>query len=293
MNRSYKTGIVYMLSASFLFSLMNVLVRELTQHYPVMEVVFFRAVFIPLILFFPIVKASARQLRTPNALLISIGFFGTLALYGLFSAFQRLPLADATAFAYSSILFLTILSPIMLKEAVGTRRWLAILVGFSAVVIMAKPTGTINSGVFYALMFALGDALCMAIIRRLKDKFETMVMVFYYTAVVAVLAGFIAWPQWVWPSAEHFGKFMILAIGSGFAQIMLTRSFTFAPAVVVAPMVYSSLIWGVIFGYLFYHEVPTTLMLSGAALLVMVGLYLIALEKKTHPSETRPSKAKD
>lgn len=280
MQTPYFTGIFYMLSAMFVFSLMNIFVRDLTQHYPTFEVVFFRAIFIPLIIFFPLMKSHPQQLRTPDRFILSLGCIGTMALYGLFTAFQKLPLADATAFAYTSILFVTVLSPLVLGEKVGKHRWLAILAGFAAVLVMANPTGQLHTGIFYALGFSFGDALCMLIIRKCKDKYDAMVMVFYYTLVVSVLSGGLAMWHWVWPTPNDFGKMMILGIGSGFAQILLTRSFAYAPAVVVAPMVYSSLLWGVLFGYVFYQEIPTVYMLGGSAALICVGLYLISLDKK-------------
>jgi drug/metabolite transporter (DMT)-like permease len=275
-----KAGIFYILTAMFIFSCTNALVKDVAQTYPMWEVVFFR-------LFFVIIPASYMIYREGGVSLLKahqwgklvfLGVLGAFGVYFLFMAFRYLPLADATGLAYSSILFITALSGPLLKEAVGIHRWLAVLLGFVGVLIMASPQGNLDPNTLYAIGFAMIDGLLMIVIRLLTRQDRSSVIVFYFAVFASVISGAFMLFDWQTPTLKDFFILVAMGIGGGVGQLFMTNAYKLAPAVVVAPMSYSSMLWGALFGFVFFQEIPTWQVGVGAATVIAAGLYIIYRE---------------
>lgn len=280
-------GVAYMLVAIFTFSVINLIVKDTTPHYPIIQVVFFRNFFAIFPCAFLVIRAGGRPaLKTTHwGRHLLCGSLGVLGLFCLFKSFYILPLADATAFTFSSILFVTAFSTFMLKEAINFSRWIAVLVGFLGILIMANPTGdVINVGALFAVTFALIDAFVMLNARILTRTDHPAAIVFYFAIIASVASGIFLPFIWVTPSNIDLFKLIFLGIGGGVAQIFLTHAYGYAPARVVAPMIYSAMVWGVLFGFLFWGEVPPLTLWAGCALLVGTGIFIIHQEHKQTPS---------
>lgn len=274
-------GICYILAAMFIFSCVNALVKDITASYPIWQVIFFRAVFAVFPALFMLIQEDAIvELKTSQwPGMVGLGVIGTAALYLLFEMFKLLPLADASAITFTTILFITALSYPILKERVGLDRWIAIAVGFAGVMMIVRPTLDLSWGTACGLGFAFLDAVLMLMIRVLTRKDKSSVVVFYFTAVTGGISLLFLPFYFVWPTPMDWVLLVALGVGGGLGQLFLTQSYKLAPAVVVAPMIYSTMIWGTLFGYIFYDEIPQEHVLWGACVVIAAGLFIIWRER--------------
>ncbi|MBK1839671.1 DMT family transporter [Azospirillum sp. YIM B02556] len=290
-------GIGSMLISVLFFSLMNVLAKLLMDRFPVTEVMFFRSLFalIPVCLAIHLGKGFATTLRTRYPWgHMGRSLIGLTTMIAMFWSFHLLPLGDAIALNFAAPLFLTALSVPLLSEKVGIHRWSAVLVGFVGVLIIVRPSGDVlNLGAVIALFGALTNALAMIAIRQLSRTEPPDTIVFYFTLLTTLLLGLSLPFSWVTP--DPIGWLMLLATGlfGGCGQLMLTRAYSLAPAAVVAPLNYTSLLLAVVFGWFLWGEVPTATMAAGAAVVMASGLYILHRETRRRTTVTQPLPAGD
>ncbi|BAI76664.1 permease of the drug/metabolite transporter superfamily (plasmid) [Azospirillum sp. B510] len=290
-------GIGSMLMSVLFFSLMNVLAKLLMDRFPVTEVMFFRSLFalVPVCLSIHLGSGFATTLRTRYPWgHMGRSLIGLTTMVAMFWSFHLLPLGDAIALNFAAPLFLTALSVPLLSEKVGIHRWSAVLVGFAGVLIIVRPSGDVlNLGAIVALCGALTNALAMIAIRQLSRTEPPDTIVFYFTLLTTILLGLALPFSWVTP--DPMGWFLLLATGllGGCGQLMLTRAYSLAPAAVVAPLNYTSLLLAVTFGWFLWGEVPTTTMAVGAAVVMASGLYILHRETRRSVTVTKPLPAGD
>ncbi len=218
---------------------------------------------------------------------------GTGGMYASFVALGLLPLADATAFTFATPLMITPLAVVLLGEAAPAYRWGAVGAGFIGVTIMlsdhlgagAQARGL---GSAIALFGALCAAFAMIQTRRLTRSEPTGAIVFYFSCVtmtVAALSLALAalWPQAPWIGSQHFVApgfwelAALVAIGAlgGAGQILMTQSYRYADASVIAVFDYVSMIWASALGFALFSEAPTARVLIGACLVAGAGAYVV------------------
>ena len=296
-------GIVLMLASVLLFALVYILVKELIQRYPLAQIMFFRSA---LALLPPVVL----MVRDPRGLalirpahplghLLRSGF-GLAAMAASFAAFRYLPAADVIAINFAAPIFVTALSVPLLGEAVGWRRWLAVLVGFAGILVMLQPAAMLagtGPGADAALggALALGSALSYAIvviaIRRLSRDESGETIVFFYMAFVA-LATLPALP-FVWTSPAGFLDLALLvALGliGGIAQVMMTRALLHAPPAAIMPFEYFSLLATGFLAWLIWSELPSRGAVIGGAIVIACGLFI--LQREARLARVRPPSAR-
>tara|TARA_R110002012_G_scaffold39815_2_gene109841 strand:- start:1409 stop:2326 length:918 start_codon:yes stop_codon:yes gene_type:complete len=288
-------GIALMIAGIFVVSVMDALIKWLTSTFPSIEIVFFRNLF-GLFPLFAIVAWSGglKLLRTRRwAAHLGRSLAGVGAMLCFFFALSGLALAEAISLAFTSPLFMTALSVPLLGEKVGIRRLSAILVGFAGVLIIVRPGSDVFS--IYALL-AIGASFCfalgMVLGRRMSDT-ESSVSIVFYTTIAGLLAGAIGTPAvWVMPGPGDWPFLIALGLLGGVGQFLITSAFRLAQAVVVAPFEYTALLWGVLFGYVLWDEVPDVETFIGGALVIGAGLYIgyreTRLGKKTEGPGAMP-----
>jgi drug/metabolite transporter (DMT)-like permease len=288
-------GIASMFGSVFLFSIMNVLAKLLMDRFSVTEVTFFRSLFalIPVCLAIQLSGGFRTTLRTARPVgHLTRSLIGLTTMIAMFWSFHLLPLGDAIALNFAAPLFLTALSVPMLNEKVGVHRWSAVLVGFSGVLIIAKPSGDLFSlGVLVALIGAFCNATAMITIRQLSKTEASNTIVFYFTLLTTVLLGLALPFSWTTPSPTEWAMLTAMGLLGGSAQLLMTRAYSLAPAAVVAPLTYSSLLIAVLFGWLLWGDVPTAAMGLGAAVVMMSGLYILHRETRRNATPSRPPPA--
>jgi drug/metabolite transporter (DMT)-like permease len=197
-------GIGFGALAFGLFSLMDATVKWLSSSYPVTQILACNALFALLPVGLLAVRRGGRsQLRTRRlGLHLLRGLLGTTAGILAFYAFSRLPLADAYAIIFATPLLITALSMPILGEAVGWRRWSAVLVGFAGVLVMLRPgIAPIGPGSLAALGAACASACAILLVRKLSLTETTTSIAFYSNLVAVVFTAALFAPTFVVPSA--------------------------------------------------------------------------------------------
>jgi drug/metabolite transporter (DMT)-like permease len=293
------------LISALLFAAMSALVRQLGDVAPVGQMVFFRSAFaiLPVVVVYAIRGELATAVRTSRPLgQLGRGLLSVCGMFTNFSSLTRLPLADATAISFASPLITVALAAVVLKEHVRIYRWSAVLIGFAGVIVMLIPHFDIGayagaSGAVAAVgsIFAITSAFCNAgtVIqtRRLTQTETTSSIVFYFSLVCAI-AGALTLPfAWHSPNGRELAALIALGILGGLAHILLTESYRYAAASVVAPFDYSSMLWALLLGYWLFGELPDTLVYFGATIVAAAGLFVIWRERQLGLQRAREAEA--
>ena len=235
-----------MVAAVFLFAIVDATAKWLGQSYAPVQIVFFQHFFglIPVaVLVWRSGGFAALRTRRPFAHALRGGLlFASMLLF--YTALRGLPLAEAIAVTFTLPLYITALSGPLLGEAVGVRRWAAVIIGFLGALIMVRPgTEAFRPETLLVLTAAFIAALAMLLTRRLT-RTETDVALVTHTTLIAGLASVpFASLAWQAPCAGDLGLFVLVGIAGGSAAYLMVVAYRNAPAAVVAPFDYSSLIW--------------------------------------------------
>ncbi|WP_430420831.1 DMT family transporter [Phenylobacterium sp.] len=276
-------GIAFRVAAMACMACLSALVKFTGERgIPVFEIIFFRNLFafVPLGLYIARTTGfSVLKTQRPFGHLIR----ATVGLTGMvcgFSAVQYLPLTEATALQFTSPLFMTALSALLLSEKVGRHRWAAVFVGFIGVLIMARPVpGEMNvPGVTLGILSALGAAGAMVAIRQISDTEKGPTIVFYFTLGGVVLGAVGSMFHWVTPDPMTLALLIVAGLIGGVGQLFLTEALRQAPIGVIAPFDYTQLIWATGLGLVIWGELPHPLTLVGAVIVAGSGVYILNRE---------------
>ena len=304
-------GVVFKIISALLFTGMSALIKWLGDAVPTGQVVFARSLFALVPIGAYVVwramadrRAVAGGAQGPasmgSAVLAAIhtnrpfghllrGVMGCAAMACGFTAVTLMPLPDAITIGYAAPLVTVLLAPLLLKERVGIYRLSAVAAGFLGVVMALSPhlAGGVEArgdtaalGAMFALAGALGVALTMIQIRNLTRTESTTAITVYFS-LTGTLLGLATLPfGWVMPDPVQ--ALMLVAIGviGGVAQIFLTESYRRAPTSLIAPFDYTTLLWALALGFLVFCEVPEPIVLAGAAIIVVAGLFVIYRERQ-------------
>lgn len=276
-------GIAFRVAAMACMACLSALVKFTGERgIPVFEIIFFRNLFafVPLGLYIARTTGfSVLKTQRPFGHLVR----ATVGLTGMvcgFSAVQYLPLTEATALQFTSPLFMTALSALLLSEKVGRHRWAAVFVGFIGVLIMARPVpGEMNvPGVTLGILSALGAAGAMVAIRQISDTEKGPTIVFYFTLGGVVLGAVGSMFHWVTPDPMTLALLIVAGLIGGVGQLFLTEALRQAPIGVIAPFDYTQLIWATGLGLVIWGELPHPLTLVGAVIVAGSGVYILNRE---------------
>lgn len=290
-------AILFTLISSLMFAAMSSLVRFVGDSFPTGQVVFFRAscAIVPVLLIYAIRGELWQAVYTRRPFgHVGRGFFSVGGMFLNFASLARLPVVDATAISFTSPLITVALSAILLKEKVRIYRWTAVVVGFIGVIVMLwqqfdlsryASAGNIATsvaavGALCGIVAATFNAGAVIQTRRLTASETTSSIVFYFSLICA-LAGLATLPfGWVKPDGMKLVALISIGVIGGLSHIFLTESYRHAPQSVVAPFGYSTMLWAVVFGYLFLGEVPTMMVLIGAGIVAAAGLFVVFRERQ-------------
>lgn len=212
-----------------------------------------------------------------------------LGMVGIFfmPALQYLPLAEGTALYFVSPLMVVLLAPVVLRESVGFKQYVAVILGMIGMLCIVNPFGHVASdtavdaglslfGSLLMLVSATGYALVQLLTRKLANRVQSEQM-FAYSALICWLLGLLVlmfwWPT-KWPNARGAIEMILMGVSGGIGQFLLIYAFKTVPASTLAPFNYFQLVLAVIFGELFFAQMPSLLSLMGMALIVAAGLSL-------------------
>lgn len=268
-------GIAYILLSMTAFSVMNVFGKAMTESYDVLQVVFFRSLFVLLPCGAVILWQRRLTLFTtanPRSHLIR-GIVGLACMLCVFYALKLLPLADAVAIGFLGPTFATVAAMLFLKEKAGWQRWLAILGGLAGVVIMLQPGAVpVNmTGLVVALLGSLLYGLTMVWVRKLGRTEPALTTVWFFGLFATVMMALTLPFVWVTPSWNDCLQLTLTGLCAFVGQLYVTKAYQYAPAATISPFNYTTLLWAILFGHLFWHETPTPQILTGALVVVLAG----------------------
>jgi drug/metabolite transporter (DMT)-like permease len=199
-----------------------------------------------------------------------------------FLALRYLQLDQTIAIFFLTPLLVAALAGPLLHEWVGWHRMLAIVTGFLGVLLVVHPgIGTVHWSMIFALVATLGYAL-YNIATRYLAAFDPVSVTQTYTPLAGVvLLAPLALASWHWPAnGLQWALLASLGFWGGLGHFLLILAHRSAPAPVLAPFIYVGLIWMSALGFLVFGNLPTLWTLSGAAIVILSGLYLLARERK-------------
>lgn len=280
--RNTAQGIGLMLVGILLFSLNDTLGKWLVATYSVGQVLLLRSAAALLVLLPFLRRGGSWRLihpAQPGLQLLRIGF-STLELTLFYWSVSYLSLADVMTYYLAAPVYVAALAPLLLGEAVGWRRWIAILVGFAGVVVALEPsTETLTWPALIAVTGSVAFALMMITGRKLRGT-PDLALVVGQTAGGLLAGAATAGFGWVTPGVVDLMLLAVVGIVAMSAHLCLNRSLKLADAAVVTPFQYTLLIWAILFGYLFFGDYPRPAMLLGAAIIVASGLFLLAAGRR-------------
>ena len=273
-------GFLYMFMSICAFSIMDLIVKW-SEHYPLGQVLFFRGFFGLVFYFFVIPRERTKNFYyTKRAGLHFLRcLFGLIALIAIFIALRNLPLATVVSISFAAPIFTTIFSIFFLSEKVGLFRWLAVLIGFFGIVIIAEP-GFSDLNIYYVfpIIFCLGLSYVAIAIRQLSTTEPVWLISLNFSAAVTLVSFFTIPSGWIMPSFKDLVLLSMVGIFGGVANLWLSQSYKFSEVSLVTPLKYLALVFGIIFGYFIWHEVPTIKTLLGASLVIVSSLIIFRRE---------------
>jgi drug/metabolite transporter (DMT)-like permease len=276
-------GIAMMLLGILLFAINDTLGKWLVGAYTVGQLLLVRSI-AGLCAMAPFIgrvgPRAFRQAPRPGLQLLRV-IFSTLETSLFFWAVAELPLAEVMAYYMAGPIYVTALSPFLLGERVGWRRWTAVAVGFVGVVVALHPSpDTISLGTVCALTGSFSYAMFLVTTRKLAGTPATVLITGQLLAALLFGGVLVLSQRWTAPGAVDLLLMLVLGIGSLAGNLCVNQSLRIAPASVVVPFQYTLILWGMIFGYLFFGEVIGPLTMIGAGIIIGAGLFIFLRERQ-------------
>ncbi|RWD38822.1 MAG: DMT family transporter [Mesorhizobium sp.] len=272
---------------------------------PVGQIVFFRSFFaiFPIVVFLAFQGKLGTAFSTKRPLNhIARGVVGVCAMGLGFFALTRLPLPEAITLNYAQPLLVVVFSSIFLGEAIRVYRWSAVAVGLLGVLVISWPELTLLGsgaalgdqevlGVIAALVAAAISAVAMLLVWNLVQSEPTATIVLWFSVTASILA-LLSLP-FGWQALTPVQAGLLIAAGfcGGVAQILMTAAYRHAEASVVAPFEYTSMLLGIVVGYLVFGDIPTVHMLIGGLIVVAAGIFIIWRERQLGLERARTRQA--
>ncbi|XDA97261.1 DMT family transporter [Sulfitobacter sp. LCG007] len=281
-------GVVFMVLAALFFTCIDTSAKWLNiAGFPVIQIVFARYaghLIFALVFYLPQEGLAAFRSNAPaKQALRSCFLFGSTMIN--FQALKFLPITVTTTIAFAQPIVITVLAIPILKEKVGLRRFIAVLVGFLGVLVVIQPW----SAEFHPAMFLSLAVLTLAsmyfIMTRMLAGIENDATQQIWPSLTAtvVLAPFVL-QLWVWPDTP-VDWFVLCAIGAfgAIGHIFTTVAHRWADASILAPVIYTQLFAASLVGIFIFHTWPTVWTLAGAAIIIGSGIYIWHRETRVKP----------
>lgn len=276
-------GIFWMLATMFCFISLDTLMKHLLESHSLVQVTWGRFFFATLIAIGLCGKrlAELTASRAPKLqLLRSVLLMSTTGLFN--HGIRSTPLATATTIMFMSPLLIVVLSGPLLGEKVTARRWLGVATGFVGALAVVRPwqEGLSQfSGVLVLLLAALLNANYQIATRKVRGDDPLTSLLYTATAGAIITSAMLPW-FWTWPTTAGWLQLAGTGVAGGLGHYCLIRAMRAAPASVVAPFSYTSLLWASLFGFAIWGDWPDSWTWAGAALIIGSGLYIFSLERR-------------
>lgn len=277
-------ALFYLLAAVLLFETVGVCAKSLSGNVTLYTIVFARSFFalVPLVAMLLWLRDQSLLCTPQPKLHLLRGVIGFGTLLANFYAISAMPLATVTAIQFTMPFFMLLLAALWLKEKLTPVRLGAVALGFAGALMIVNPAagGTgLTPAVAAAFTSAILGGASGVIIRRLTATDHSLTIAFYFSLSAALFSLFLLPFGFVWPSSQDLLVLMAMGMAGGCAQLLLTQAYRYGQVSVIAPYEYSSLLWAISFGWLFFGDIPTAAMLAGAAVIVIADLIVLLHEE--------------
>ena len=285
-------GALLSLAAFGFYATHDVVVKLLGEDYTSFQIIFFSG-----LMGFPLVTLMMMGDRRDGTLIPRHPWWTALRTVSAvvtgvmgFFAFSKLPLAQCYAIFFAMPLLITLMAIPILGEKVGLRRGIAVIVGLVGVIIVLRPGGGEGFGIGHlaALGAAATGALTSVIVRKIGAE-ERSVVLMLYPMVLSFFAMGVFMPLVYVPMpVEHLALTAIMAFLGMLGALAIIAAYRTAPAVIVAPMQYSQIVWAALYGWLFFDESVDLFTWIGTGVIVASGIYIVLREQTPLVSQNRP-----
>ena len=291
-NQNHLGALCMILSVLF-FSFMDCLIKVTATDFAVGQVMFSRALFGLIPIFFLIPKNRFKDFYKTKYISLHFhrSFWGAIAMYSIFVGIRNLGLAEVTSMAFSGPIWVVIFSILFLGEKIKAKRWIAVGLGFVGVLIISKPGfDNLNFYYIYPVIFTLGFAGVSIFIRKLTLVGEPVYLIAFYFSLCSAVFGLFTLPfgGWIMPTVYDFVLLILIGLFGSIANLLLTKSYQLAEVSLTTPLKYLSLVFAIIFGFYLFNEIPTIYTLSGASLIVVSSAIIFIREHQLKKPITLP-----
>ncbi len=297
-------GIALKVASTLSFTAMATLIKLGSAHYPIGELVFFRSFFALI----PVFAWVAWRGQLPTVFYTQrIGrhfvrsVTGATTMFLGFTALSLLPIADATAIGYAAPLMTVVLAVLFLGEQVRIYRWSAVVIGLIGVLVILSDyvgpdVGAGSShrsaiGAVIAVSGAFLGAVTSTQVRAMVHYEGAATIVVYFSSFTSLFALFSLPFGWAMPDALGLLSLVAAGIFGGLGQVLMTQSFRFGGASMIAPFDYTSMIWALIVSLLIFDTWPSQRMLLGTGIVIGAGLFVIFRERRLGIERARSKRA--
>ncbi|MEH7829119.1 DMT family transporter [Gemmobacter denitrificans] len=295
------TGILCLSAGIAVFSVQDLILKLISGDYPLHQAMLLRSVtaFPMLLLIVRWMDGSLTGLVSPTwPLMLMRGLLNFSAYTAYYLALAALPMATTVALYFTAPLLIVVMSVVFLRETVSPVRWLAVLAGFGGVLLMVRPGGTLFDWAAVLPVFcgaAYAGSMILARVMGTRDSAAAMafwgnVAFLACAAVLALIWGrgtaaegvhpslaFLIRP-WVWPAFADFALMSLCGVIAAVGLTLLTHAYRIAQSSVVAPFEFTFAFWGILWGWLFWGDLPDALGWLGIAVIIGAGIYVLRAE---------------
>ncbi len=269
-------GMLLMLGAALVLSVMHGVIRHVSQQMHPFEVTFFRNLF-GLLTVLPLVARNgwpAMRTRQPRLHLLRSAF-GICAMLAWFYGLSVVPLAQATALSFTSVIFGSVGAALFLGERMRMRRWSAVAVGFVGALMILRPGWhPVDTGSLVVLFASVCWAAALITVKRLSRNDPVVTIVGWNSVLLTLMSLPVALLEWTTPSAEALAWMLLVGVLATAGHVAMTSAFKLADATAVFPVDFSRLLWASIIGVVAFAEWPDAWTWAGGAIIFASTTYI-------------------
>ena len=278
-------GIFLGFAGYVIFVLLDSIIKKyLVDYYPVIQINFFISLFSLIPISLALYFISGWKVLINNKIHIQLfrGLLGLICAAIIINSFKNHSFSEIYPILFSAPLIITALSFFLLKEKIGPKRLLAVIVGFIGVLIVARP-GTIHFSFSLFLLFlgAFILAVNVILIRRYASNQSSIAFAFYGFLVGLIISAFITTQFYVPLKNNDIYIFILCGIIAGTGGLCISAASKMLESSLFAPLQYFQLIAGFVFGYLFFGDVPDYYEVVGSLVISVSGLFIIYRDYQT------------
>lgn len=274
-------GILFLIASTVVFSVADVITKQLASTLPPPEVAWMRYVtFALFIIPFVLIKGGPALFRSQRPCLQVVRGLGMVGSSIMFiQSLPHLPVADATAIFFVSPILIMALSVLFLGESVGWRRWTAAAFGLLGVMIIIRPgTGAFQSAAFLPILSASSWAVGAVVTRKITGDHALTTLAYSALVGSAVLSALMPF-NWVTPNGTEIALGLCMGILFAIGHWFVVLAYRHGNASLIAPFSYVQLIWAGSLGYLVFGTLPDSWTITGACLIAISGFYTAYRER--------------